>query len=141
MKDCLKSILIRRSFRRSRISYKLQPVDQNYINAQFANANNKYNQSNLHPPKIVYANFSGYGIFINSTVGGALIESCTIEQNGADGIKYVHHEETAYSVERNSNPLDFCTFPTTSSQTYPIHVNFEQNLFSTHPKECHQVRE
>ncbi|XP_065210133.1 protein bark beetle-like [Planococcus citri] len=85
------------------------------------------------------SNNGGYGVYINSTVGGALLEGCTVEQNQADGVKYVHHEEPVYSVERSHNPLDFCTFPTTSSQTFPITVNFDQSLYAAQAKECHQT--
>ena len=82
----------------------------------------------------------GYGVYVNTTDGGVLLDSCTIMQNGADGVKFVHHEETSMSlVNRNANTMDFCTIPIVSSQTFPIVSNFEQNVFSSQPKECRQV--
>lgn len=78
-------------------------------------------------------------MYINTTDGGALLDTCTVEQNGADGIKFVHHEESLRFIDRNTNALDFCTIPTTSSQIFPIVVNFVQDLFSLQPKECRQV--
>lgn len=82
----------------------------------------------------------GYGVYVNTTDGGVLLDSCTIMQNGGDGVKLVHHEETTISmVNRNANTMDFCTIPIVSSQTFPIMSNFEQSIFSTQAKECRQV--
>lgn len=83
--------------------------------------------------------FLGYGLYVNTTDGGTLVDGCTVEENGADGIKFVHHEEYAPSPDRKTSTLDFCTFPITTIQTFPIVVNVEQNQFSTQVKECYKV--
>lgn len=82
----------------------------------------------------------GYGLYVNTSFGGAFLDNCTVEQNGADGIRFVHHEDTYIGADRISSTLDFCTVPITPTQTFPIIVNVEQSASSSVIKDCPKVR-
>lgn len=78
-------------------------------------------------------NNRGYGLYVNTSMGGVLVDNCIVTENGADGIKYVQHNERIVS---GKDIYDFCTFPTTASQTFPLTVSFHQNLFNPSTKDC-----
>lgn len=79
---------------------------------------------------------NGYGVYVNSSHGLALMEGLSISENTADGIRYTSHD--LRSDERTDRNLiyDFCTLPTTTSQTYPISVSLVQSQFSNSIKDC-----
>lgn len=80
--------------------------------------------------------FLGYGIFINSSDGGVLIESSSITDNEGDGIRYVSHE---FWPKNRGDIQDLCTLPTTSQQTFPMTISLQQSLYSTSRKYCDKV--
>ncbi|XP_043270872.1 protein bark beetle isoform X2 [Venturia canescens] len=80
----------------------------------------------------------GYGIYINSSSGLAQIDNCVVLDNGADGIKYIHHDERPDETLQRADVYDLCTFPTTASQTFPITISMEQNKYAPNTKRCPQ---
>lgn len=82
---------------------------------------------------------SGYGIYVNSSSGMAHINDCTILENEADGIKYVHHDERLDDRLDRADVFDLCTLPTTASQTFPVTISMEQNEYTYNAKRCSQV--
>ncbi|KAK2577430.1 hypothetical protein KPH14_003537 [Odynerus spinipes] len=80
----------------------------------------------------------GYGIYVNSSTGMARIEDCSIQENGADGIKYVHHDEPTEDNLDRTDVFDLCTFPSTTSQTFPVTIFMEQNKYTPNTKRCPQ---
>lgn len=80
----------------------------------------------------------GFGIFVNSSFGAALLEDCNVSDNGADGIRYVGHDLRADERTDRNNIFEFCTLPITSGQTYPIELQMEQTLFNPTTKQCEQ---
>lgn len=83
-------------------------------------------------------NNRGYGIYVNSSTGLAHINNCVVLENGADGIKYVHHDERPDDKLDRADVFDLCTFPTTTSQTFPITISMEQIKYSLNSKQCPQ---
>lgn len=81
-------------------------------------------------------NNRGYGLYVNSSTGGVLVNGCLINENGADGIKYVQYNE--YITSRK-DIYDLCTFPSTASQTFPLSISFDQNLYNPLNKDCSKV--
>lgn len=83
--------------------------------------------------------FLGYGIYVNSSSGMTHINNCTVFENGADGIKYVHADERPDEKLDRNDVYDLCTFPTTASQTFPVTISMEQNKYAPNIKRCPQV--
>lgn len=69
----------------------------------------------------------------------AHINNCTVLENGADGIKYVHADERPDDKLDRNDVYDLCTFPTTASQTFPVTISMEQNKYAPNVKRCPQV--
>jgi len=67
------------------------------------------------------------------------ISDCTILENGADGIKYVHSNERPDDKLDRTDVFDLCTFPTTASQTFPVTISMEQSKYAPNIKRCPQV--
>jgi hypothetical protein len=67
------------------------------------------------------------------------VNGCVIQENGADGIRFVHHDELADVNFDRTKTVDFCTFPITTSQTFPISITVEQNKYAPSVKECTKV--
>lgn len=82
---------------------------------------------------------SGYGIYVNSSYGMTHINDCTVLENGADGIKYVHSDERPDDKLDRSGIYDLCTFPKTASQVFPVTIFVEQTKYSSRIKQCTQV--
>uniref|UniRef100_T1IJ76 SRCR domain-containing protein n=1 Tax=Strigamia maritima TaxID=126957 RepID=T1IJ76_STRMM len=77
----------------------------------------------------------GYGVFINSSTGRARIHNCTIINNGADGIRYVHHDPI---IEPLSS--DFCAISSLdTSQSYPTTLSMRQQGTNPSNKSCKKV--
>ncbi|XP_033297170.1 protein bark beetle [Bombus bifarius] len=83
-------------------------------------------------------NNRGYGIYVNSSSGMARINDCSILDNGADGIKYVHFDERPDDKLDRTEVFDLCTFPTTASQTFPVIISMEQSKYAPNIKRCPQ---
>ncbi|XP_017774038.1 PREDICTED: protein bark beetle isoform X2 [Nicrophorus vespilloides] len=81
----------------------------------------------------------GFGIFVNSSYGSAHINKCTINENGGDGIRYVHNEERPDERIDKTDISDFCTLATAASQTYPIQIFVDQSVFTLKEKTCSKV--
>lgn len=81
---------------------------------------------------------TGYGIYVNSSSGMMNINDCTILENGADGIKYVHSDERPDDKLNRTDVFDLCTFTRTTSQTFPITISMEQYTYAQ-IKRCSQV--
>lgn len=82
---------------------------------------------------------SGYGIYVNSSSGMTYIGDCTVLDNGADGIKYVHSDERPDDKLDRTGVYDLCTFPSTASQTFPVTISMEQSKYAPNVKQCSQV--
>ncbi|XP_046838795.1 protein bark beetle [Vespa crabro] len=80
----------------------------------------------------------GYGIYINSSDGMAHIDECSILENGADGIKYIHYDERTEDKLDRTGIFDLCTFPSTTSQTFPVTISMEQSKYTPNTKRCPQ---
>ncbi|XP_062547876.1 protein bark beetle isoform X1 [Armigeres subalbatus] len=80
----------------------------------------------------------GFGIFVNSSYGSTLLDSVTVSENGADGIRYVGHDLRADERIDRSKVFDFCTLTTTAWQIYPLQLSFEQSQFALSQKQCAQ---
>lgn len=78
---------------------------------------------------------------MNSSSGMARINDCSILDNGADGIKYVHFDERPDDKLDRTEVFDLCTFPTTASQTFPVIISMEQSKYAPNIKRCPQVNE
>ncbi|XP_043483219.1 protein bark beetle isoform X2 [Leptopilina heterotoma] len=78
----------------------------------------------------------GYGIYVNSSSGLAHIDNCAILDNGADGIKYVHHDERPSDRPDRADIYNLCSFPSTTSHTFPITISMEQSEFAITPQNC-----
>ena len=76
---------------------------------------------------------------MNSSSGLAHIDNCAVLDNGADGIKYVHHDERPDDKPDRADVYDICTFPSTTSQTFPITISMEQNEYAQNSRKCPQV--
>ena len=85
----------------------------------------------------VLVSSKGYGIFVNSSDGGVHVEGGHIAEIGGDGIRYFGHE---YVLKDRKNVFDLCTLPTTSSQTFPLLIELQQDIYSANRKECEKVR-
>ncbi|XP_066594103.1 protein bark beetle [Prorops nasuta] len=83
-------------------------------------------------------NNKGYGIYVNSSSGFAHINECSVIENGADGIKYVHHDERPDDNFDLKNFYDLCFFPLTTSQTFPVTVFMDQLIYAAYTKKCPQ---
>lgn len=81
----------------------------------------------------------GYGIFVNSSSGDVLVKNTIVSDNGADGIRYVRFDPRLDDQFDRTDIYDFCMFPTTVSQTYPISMITEQAVFNPTEKECFKV--
>lgn len=69
----------------------------------------------------------------------AHIDECSIQENGADGIKYIHHDERTEDKLDRTGIFDLCTFPSTTSQTFPVTISMEQSKYTPNTKRCPQV--
>lgn len=78
----------------------------------------------------------GIGIFVNSSNGLALFNRVKVMENGDDGIRYTGHDLRSDERTDRNSIYDFCTLPTTASQTYPISVSLQQSQYATVAKEC-----
>ncbi|KAJ4447016.1 hypothetical protein ANN_09004 [Periplaneta americana] len=78
----------------------------------------------------------GYGLYINSSSDLTYLNGAIIQENGADGVKFVHHDALEAVQPDRTKTVDFCTFPTTTSQIFPIAITVEQNKYSPAPQEC-----
>nr|CAD7425800.1 unnamed protein product [Timema monikensis] len=57
-------------------------------------------------------------------------------ENGGDGVRYVHHDPDSRQGLDRKDIYDFCTFPTTAGQTFPIAFTMEQNRYNPSEKQC-----
>jgi hypothetical protein len=87
----------------------------------------------------LYCFLPGYGIYLNSSSDLTYLNGCLIQENGADGIRFVHHDELADVNFDRTKTADFCTFPITASQTFPIPITVEQNKYAPAGRECSKV--
>jgi hypothetical protein len=81
----------------------------------------------------------GYGIYLNSSSDLTYLNGCMIQENGADGVKFVHHDELADVQFDRTSIDDFCLVPITTRQTFPISIKVEQNKYDPAGRECFKV--
>ena len=75
----------------------------------------------------------GYGVYINSSVGRILLSNIKVEENGADGIRFLHFDKQFYS------PDSFCQTPNLGrSQVFPIRYSYQQSSSKAPTEECCQ---
>lgn len=75
----------------------------------------------------------GYGVYINSSIGRILLSGIEVEENGADGIRFVHFEKPFYSTD------SFCNTPNLGhSQVFPIRYTHKQEANKAPNDECCQ---
>lgn len=84
----------------------------------------------------VVKNNRGYGIFVNSSYGLATIEGCSVQENGADGIRYVHQEDRPDERPDMNDLSEFCTLAITTSQIFPINIYAKQSQFASTSRQC-----
>jgi len=68
------------------------------------------------------------------------LDSCNILENGGDGVRYVHHDGFENTRFDRTGIFDFCTFPTTASQIFPVDISVEQSAYVPSEKECTKVK-
>ncbi|KAL3267568.1 hypothetical protein HHI36_011686 [Cryptolaemus montrouzieri] len=106
------------------------------LNSAYNGVNISHTEAPIHVNNCTIRNCRGYGVFINSTYGAARIHKSIINENGADGVRFVR------SLERPDERLDklgyndFCNLATTISQIYPIQLYFEQTIYLNRNKMC-----
>jgi hypothetical protein len=104
----------------------------------FTGINVTRSQSSFNFHDVTVRRSRGFGIFVNSSYGAAMIENSQINENGADGIRYVGHDLRFDERTDRSDLREFCTLAITASQTYPIELQAEQTEYSASTKECEQ---
>lgn len=100
-----------------------------------------YNGLNVTDPtngfKITSSRFvenRGYGVFINSSVGRILLSNVEVQENGADGIRFVHFDKPIITTQDS-----FCQTPNLGmSQVFPIRYTHKQNAREAPNDECCQ---
>lgn len=66
-----------------------------------------------------------------------MLKGSSVTENGADGVKYVHHDQIHFLRD---DIFDFCTFPTTfSHMIYPVKISLAQSAYTPVKKECYKV--
>ena len=104
----------------------------------FTGINVTRSQSSFNFHQVTVRRSRGFGIFVNSSYGAAMMDHCSVNENGADGIRYVGHD-LRYDERTDRKDLrEFCTLAITTGQTYPIELQIEQTAYSTTTKECEQ---
>lgn len=81
----------------------------------------------------------GYGVFVNSSHGDVELIDTVVADNGADGVRCIRSNPRLDDQFDRSDVYDFCMFPTTMSQTYPIYVLMEQGQYNPTNKDCSKV--
>ncbi|KAH9406143.1 hypothetical protein TYRP_013745 [Tyrophagus putrescentiae] len=75
----------------------------------------------------------GYGLFLNASVGRVLLSGLEIEANGADGLRFVHHDKPFYSTD------SFCQTPNLGhAQVFPVRYTHQQDAYNAPTEECCQ---
>lgn len=104
-----------------------------------------YNGINITQPEAPFKinnctvrNNRGYGIFVNSSFGLAHVDSCTINGNGADGIRFFRAEERPEEKPDQQNYQDFCTIASAFGQIYPVELFVDQDIFFNNPRVCNK---
>jgi hypothetical protein len=77
---------------------------------------------------------------VNSSWSGFNLESCHVESNGADGVRYLFHDTIPDQKVDGIDVFDLCTVPITLNQIYPIRLSLDQSETSNLNKECRKVR-
>lgn len=104
----------------------------------FTGINVTRSQSSFNFHEVTVRRSRGFGIFVNSSFGAAMMENCNVNENGADGIRYVGHDLRYDERNDRSDLREFCTLAITAGQTYPIELQIEQTAYSASTKECEQ---
>nr|XP_046910459.1 protein bark beetle-like [Dermatophagoides farinae] len=74
-----------------------------------------------------------YGVYVNTSTGRVHLSSVEIEDNGADGVRFVHFDKTDYSSD------NFCETPNLgTSQVFPIKYTYRQSASKAPTEECCQ---
>ncbi|CAG0896137.1 unnamed protein product [Darwinula stevensoni] len=82
----------------------------------------------------------GYGLYVNSSHGAVLVLSSELSGNGADGLKYVHHNREHDTKFMNTNSYhDMCRDSIPAGQSYPVRVIAQQLRDSNVPRNCLQT--
>ncbi|XP_054261454.1 protein bark beetle-like isoform X2 [Macrosteles quadrilineatus] len=105
-------------------------------------AHSAYNGVNFTNPQAPFTvhnctiiNNRGYGVYINSSTGGVQLSGTTVSSNGADGIRYVHHDQTHFLRD---GIQDICTFPSTLHMIFPVTISLAQSLYGS-ARDCHKT--
>lgn len=106
--------------------------------AAFTGINVTRSQSSFNFHEVTVRRSRGFGIFVNSSHGAAMMDRCNVNENGADGIRYVGHDLRFDERSDRSDLREFCTLAITAGQTYPIELQVEQTTYSASTKECEQ---
>ncbi|XP_050428797.1 protein bark beetle isoform X2 [Adelges cooleyi] len=83
----------------------------------------------------IIKNNKGHGIFMNSSFGQVSLMRALISNNKGDGVHIVQG-----NVDRDlmSNVNELCSLPTTTSQTFPVVVSVQQNLYNAKQINCYK---
>ncbi|XP_059476974.1 protein bark beetle isoform X2 [Neocloeon triangulifer] len=108
-------------------------------NAAFHGLNVTRPQAPVAITDSTFANNAGFGVYVNSSTGLVHMVGSVVTGNGADGVRYVHHDEVPdRKVIDGADVFDFCTFPITNSQTFPIPIFAEQGKYNPVDKDCNK---
>lgn len=85
----------------------------------------------------IIENSRGFGICINSSVGTSNIHSCTVQKNGGDGVRYIHHD---LQTDPYGNMFDLCQAAGQGSgQFYPLRLYVKQFRTGRSSANCSKV--
>ncbi|CAG7785924.1 unnamed protein product, partial [Allacma fusca] len=78
----------------------------------------------------------GFGVYVNSSWSGFELDSCRVESNAADGVRYVFHDALPDQKLDGIDVFELCTVPITQNQIYPIRLSIEQHEKNFLANEC-----
>ena len=81
---------------------------------------------------------AGYGVYVNTSSGSVLLDSCTVSDNSHEGIKYVFHDTVPGDQAGDAvvGTHDLCTSASTSNPVYPLPILAESYAESIANARC-----
>ena len=76
---------------------------------------------NLRNTRVI--NSRGYGVYVNTSSGSVLVDSCHVSNNSNEGIKYVFHDLIPdMAGDSIVETHDLCTSASTHQPVYPLPI-------------------
>ena len=81
---------------------------------------------------------AGYGVYVNTSSGSVLVDSCTVANNSHEGVKYVFHDTVPGDQVGDAvvGTHDLCTSASTSNPVYPLPILAESYAESIANARC-----